>query len=77
MKTTGEGHGLGYVNGPYDDPEQVVRMLLRAVGDGGFHDAVAFPSSRGAGGCGHAGRLRRIARSGGLPRLRVDLIGTA
>ena len=32
-----------YVTGPYDDPEQVVRMLLRAVGDGGFHYAVAFP----------------------------------
>lgn len=32
-----------YVNGPYDDSEQVVRTLRRAVGDDGFHYAVAFP----------------------------------
>lgn len=44
-----------YVNGPYDDPEQVVRMLLRAVGDGGSTMPPPSPSSRGAGGCEHAG----------------------
>jgi hypothetical protein len=32
-----------YVNGPYDDPEAIVRTLQRAVGDDGFHCAVAFP----------------------------------
>ncbi|MBS2531612.1 hypothetical protein KGQ20_02375 [Catenulispora sp. NF23] len=32
-----------YVNGPYDDPEAIVRTLRRAVGDDGFHYAVAFP----------------------------------
>ncbi|WP_073450284.1 hypothetical protein [Streptomyces yunnanensis] len=32
-----------YANGPYDDPEAVVRTLRRAVGDDGFHYAVAFP----------------------------------
>jgi hypothetical protein len=32
-----------YVNGPYDDPETVVRTLRRAVGDDGFHCALAFP----------------------------------
>lgn len=35
-----------YVNGPYDDPEQVVRTLRRAVGDDGFHYAVAFPEQQ-------------------------------
>ena len=32
-----------YVNGPYDDPEAIVRRLRRAVGDDGFHYALAFP----------------------------------
>jgi hypothetical protein len=32
-----------YVNGPYDDPEAIVRTLRRAVGDDGFHYTVAFP----------------------------------
>lgn len=32
-----------YVNGPYDDPEAVIRTLRRAVGDDGFDYAVAFP----------------------------------
>lgn len=32
-----------YVNGPYDDPEAVARTLRRAVGDDGFHCAIAFP----------------------------------
>jgi len=39
-----------YVNGPYDDPEAVVRTLRRTVGDDGFHYAVAFseqPRRRG------------------------------
>jgi hypothetical protein len=32
-----------FVNGPYDDPEAVLRTLRRAVGDDGFHFEVAFP----------------------------------
>ncbi|MFA3843434.1 hypothetical protein [Streptomyces aureus] len=38
-----------FVNGPYDDPEAVLRTLRRAVGDDGFHFEVAFPEqpSRG------------------------------
>lgn len=32
-----------FVNGPYDDPEMVVRRLRSAVGDDGFHFKVAFP----------------------------------
>ena len=32
-----------YVNGPYDDPEAIMRRLRRAVGDDGFHYALAFP----------------------------------
>lgn len=32
-----------YVNGRYDDSEAIVRTLRRAVGDDGFHYAVAFP----------------------------------
>ncbi|MGW5466077.1 hypothetical protein [Streptomyces sp. NPDC003996] len=32
-----------YVNGPYDDPEAIVRSLRNAVGDDGFHYALAFP----------------------------------
>ncbi|MGX1886473.1 hypothetical protein [Streptomyces sp. NPDC055287] len=32
-----------YVNGPYDDPEAIVRTLRRTVGDDGFHYAVGFP----------------------------------
>jgi hypothetical protein len=32
-----------YVNGPYDDPEAIVRTLRNAVGDDGFHYALAFP----------------------------------
>lgn len=32
-----------YVNGPYDDPEAIVRTLRRTVGVDGFHHAVAFP----------------------------------
>lgn len=32
-----------YVNGPYDDPEAIVRRLRRAVGEDGFHYALAFP----------------------------------
>ncbi|MER6076464.1 hypothetical protein ABT187_48845 [Streptomyces sp. NPDC001817] len=34
---------LLYVNGPYDDPEAIVRTLRRTVGDDGFHCTVAFP----------------------------------
>ncbi|MCX4784509.1 hypothetical protein [Streptomyces sp. NBC_01264] len=32
-----------FVNGPYDDPEAVVRTLRRTVGDDGFHFEIAFP----------------------------------
>lgn len=32
-----------YVNGPYDDPDAIVRRLRRAVGEDGFHYALAFP----------------------------------
>lgn len=32
-----------FVNGPYDDPEAVLRTLRRAVGDDGFHCEIAFP----------------------------------
>jgi hypothetical protein len=32
-----------YVNGPYDDPEAIVRTLRHTVGDDGFHCTVAFP----------------------------------
>jgi hypothetical protein len=32
-----------YVNGPYDDPEAIVRKLRHVVGDDGFHYALAFP----------------------------------
>ncbi|MFI6449717.1 hypothetical protein [Kitasatospora sp. NPDC050543] len=32
-----------FVNGPYDDPEKVLRTLRRVVGDDGFHFEVAFP----------------------------------
>lgn len=32
-----------FANGPYDDPETVLRTLRRSVGDGGFHFEVAFP----------------------------------
>ncbi|MGW7674336.1 hypothetical protein ACWGJX_46000 [Streptomyces sp. NPDC054775] len=32
-----------YINGPYDDPETIVRTLQRTAGDDGFHSAVVFP----------------------------------
>jgi hypothetical protein len=32
-----------YVNGPYDDPEAIMRTLRRAVGGDGFHYELAFP----------------------------------
>jgi hypothetical protein len=32
-----------FVNGPYDDPEAVLRTPRRAVGDDGFHFEVVFP----------------------------------
>ena len=32
-----------YVNGPYDDPEAVVRTLRRAVGGDGFDYVAALP----------------------------------
>lgn len=32
-----------YVNGPYDNPEAIVRTLRRTVGDDGFHCTIAFP----------------------------------
>jgi hypothetical protein len=32
-----------YVNGPYDDPEAIVRTLRRTVGDESFHYAIDFP----------------------------------
>ncbi|MEU5547862.1 hypothetical protein AB0G85_37055 [Streptomyces sioyaensis] len=32
-----------YVNGPYDDPEAIVRTLRRTLGDDGFHSALTFP----------------------------------
>ncbi|MGW2938752.1 hypothetical protein ACWDA7_44960 [Streptomyces sp. NPDC001156] len=32
-----------YVNGPYDDPEAIMRTLRQAVGDDGFHYTLAFP----------------------------------
>jgi hypothetical protein len=32
-----------YINGPYDDPDAIVRTLRRTISDDRFHYAVAFP----------------------------------
>lgn len=39
----GRGGKPFYINGPYDNPDKVLRTLRRTVGDKGFDYALAFP----------------------------------